>query len=46
VSVARCRRLLTEAAESPLYNPNLRGEDIPQIVRRIKAGIQPGDRDR
>jgi hypothetical protein len=39
-SVARCRRLLTEAAESPLYNPKLPAEDIPQIVRRIRAGIE------
>jgi hypothetical protein len=42
-SVARCRRLLTEAAESPLYNPKLPEEDIPQTVRRIRAGIQRDD---
>jgi hypothetical protein len=46
VSVARCRRLLTEAAESPLYNPKLPAEEIPQILRRIRAGIQPDDSQR
>jgi hypothetical protein len=46
VSVARCRRLLTEAAESPLYNPRLPAEEIPQILRRIRAGIQPDDSQR
>ena len=40
-SVARCRQLLTEAAESPLYNPRLPADDIPQIVRRIRAGMEP-----
>jgi len=43
VSVARCRRLLTEASESPLYNPKLPEEDIPQTVRRIRAGFQRED---
>ena len=39
-SVARCRQLLTEAAESPLYNPRLPADDIPQILRRIRAGME------
>jgi hypothetical protein len=42
-AVARCRRLLTEAADSPLYNAKLPAEDIPQILRRIRAGIQRED---
>ena len=46
VSVARCRRLLTEAAESPLYNAKLPAEEIPQILRRIRAGIQADDSHR
>jgi hypothetical protein len=40
-SVARCRRLLTEAAESPLYNPRLSEEDLEAILRRIRSGIHP-----
>jgi hypothetical protein len=40
VSVARCRRLLTEAAESPLYNPQLPEEELAVILRRIRAGMQ------
>lgn len=41
VSVARCRALLTEAAESPLYNPRLPAEDLAVVLRRIRAGIEP-----
>jgi hypothetical protein len=42
-SVAACRRFLSEAAESPLYNPRLPEDDIPRILRRIRAGIQRDD---
>ncbi|MFN8187015.1 MAG: hypothetical protein U0R69_08045 [Gaiellales bacterium] len=41
VSVARCRALLTEAAESPLYNPRLPAEDLAAVLRRIRAGMEP-----
>jgi hypothetical protein len=40
VSVARCRALLTEAAESPLYNPKLPADDLAILLRRIRAGIE------
>lgn len=39
VSVATCRRLLTMAAESPLYNPNLPAVDLGSALFRIRAGI-------
>jgi hypothetical protein len=42
-SVARCRRLLTEAAESPLYNPRLSEEDLEVILRRIRSGMHRTD---
>jgi hypothetical protein len=42
-SIARCRRLMTEAAESPLYNDRLPAEDIGFVLRRIRAGIQRED---
>jgi hypothetical protein len=44
-SVARCRRLLTEAAESPLYNPRLSEEDLEVILRRIRSGMHRADPD-
>jgi hypothetical protein len=44
-SIARCRRLLTEAAESPLYNPRLTEEDLDTILRRIRSGIRRSDQD-
>jgi hypothetical protein len=40
VSVARCRALLTEAAESPLYNPRLPAEDLAAVLRGIRAGME------
>jgi hypothetical protein len=40
VSIARCRRLLTEGSESPLYNPNVPEEELDGILRRIRAGMQ------
>jgi hypothetical protein len=39
-SIARCRRLLTEGAESPLYNDRLPAEDVALVLRRIRAGIE------
>jgi len=42
VSAVACRRLLTHAVESPLYNPRLPPEDLLVALRRIRAGIQTG----
>lgn len=42
VSAVACVRLLTEAVESPLYNPRLPPEDLLVALRRIRAGIQTG----
>ncbi|MEA2289998.1 MAG: hypothetical protein QOD55_1995 [Solirubrobacteraceae bacterium] len=39
VSVATCRRLLTMAADSPLYNPNVPAVDLGSALFRIRAGI-------
>jgi hypothetical protein len=39
-SIARCRRLLTEAAESPLYNPSLPKEEVAFHLHRIRSGIE------
>jgi hypothetical protein len=39
VSVATCRRLLTVATESPLYNPQLPAVDLGSALFRIHAGI-------
>jgi hypothetical protein len=39
VSVATCRRLLTAATESPLYNPQLPAVDLGSALFRIHAGI-------
>jgi hypothetical protein len=39
VSAATCRRLLTVAAESPLYNPQLPAVDLGSALFRIHAGI-------
>jgi hypothetical protein len=41
VSVATCRRLLTMAADSPLYNENLPAVDLGAALFRIRAGIEP-----
>jgi hypothetical protein len=41
-SVARCWRLLTRAAESPLYNGRIPEDDLGFEVKRIRAGIQVG----
>lgn len=39
VSAATCRRLLTVATESPLYNPHLPAVDLRSTLFRIHAGI-------
>jgi hypothetical protein len=41
VSVARCRWLLTQAAESPLYNSRIPQEDLGSALRQIRSGMQP-----
>jgi hypothetical protein len=38
-SAVACRRLLTHAVESPLYNPALPLEELRSTLRRIRAGI-------
>ena len=43
VSVMRCRRLLTEAAESPLYNARLPKEEIGFTLHRIRAGFDSAE---
>ena len=40
VSIARCRWLLTQAAESPLYNPRIPVEDLGVALRRIRDGME------
>jgi hypothetical protein len=44
VSAARCRWLLTQAANNPLYDRHLPDEDLGVILRGIRAGIQPAPR--
>jgi hypothetical protein len=38
-SVVACHRLLTNAVESPLYNPRLSAADLELALARIRAGI-------
>ena len=38
-SAAACRHLLTHAAESPLYNPDIPAEELPAAIQRIRRGI-------
>jgi hypothetical protein len=40
VSVARCRWLLTEAADNPLYDRHVPEADLGVILHRIRAGMQ------
>lgn len=40
VSAVACRRLLTHAVDSPLYNERLPAEDLLVVLQRIRAGIQ------
>jgi hypothetical protein len=35
-----CRRLLTNAVESPLYNPRLPAEELSVALQRIRRGIR------
>ena len=42
VSAVACHRLLTNAVESPLYNPRLPPDELLVALRRIRAGIQTG----
>lgn len=39
-SAAACRRLLTHAVESPLYNPRLPADELGLALRRIRAGLR------
>ena len=41
VSAARCRWLLTNAAENPLYDRRLPAEELGSILQRIRAGMRP-----
>lgn len=41
-SMVACHRLLTEAGESPLYNPRISAEELPVAIRRIRRGIARG----
>jgi hypothetical protein len=38
-SMATCFRLLTSAAESPLYNPNVPAEQLLSMLFRIRLGV-------
>jgi hypothetical protein len=40
-SAVDCRHLLTEVADSPLFNPALPQEDLRSRIRRIRAGFGP-----
>jgi hypothetical protein len=40
-SVVACHRLLTHAAESPLYNPDVPADELPAAIERIRRGIRP-----
>ncbi len=42
VSAVACRRLLTDAVGSPLYNPRLSAEDLRLTLDRIRSGIHAG----
>jgi len=37
-----CKRLLTDFAESPLFNPALPPEEVRSRVRQIRAGFGVG----
>jgi hypothetical protein len=39
-SAAACRRLLTHAVESPLYNPRVSADDLRRALERFRAGIE------
>jgi hypothetical protein len=42
-SVVWCRRLLTEAADSPLYNASLPKEDLGFVLHCIRAGFEQAE---
>jgi hypothetical protein len=39
-SAALCRRMLCEAAVSPLYNPQLPEEDLSRVLQLIASGVR------
>jgi hypothetical protein len=39
VAMALCRRLLSHAVESPLYNPEVPAEELIATIQRIRRGI-------
>ena len=41
-SAVACRRLLTHAVESPLYNPRIPSDDLVSALNRIRSGIDVG----
>ncbi len=40
-SAATCRSLLTDAANSPLYNWTLPPQNLVSVLRRIRPGVKP-----
>jgi hypothetical protein len=44
-AAVECHRLLTDAANSPLFNPNLDAADLAASLYRIRAGIMLPARD-
>ncbi|MGI8714680.1 MAG: hypothetical protein ACR2NR_16180 [Solirubrobacteraceae bacterium] len=42
-AVALCRRLLSEAAGSPLYNPRLPGRELDRVLEFVARGIGSGE---
>jgi hypothetical protein len=40
-AVALCRRMLTDGAGSPLYNPNLPERELDRVLAAVEAGIVP-----
>ena len=44
-SSVACRRLLTHAIETPLYNPDIPPDDVVVAIRRIRGGFRPRSRD-
>src|SRR5919197_5121895 len=41
MSAALCRRMLCEAAASPLYNPKIPEAELARLLRVIGAGMEP-----
>ncbi len=40
-AVALCRRLLTDGAGSPLYNPNVPERELDRVLAAVEAGVSP-----